>query len=194
MPVQPPDSNTNANSKTGRDPDANSGSNADPDTNSNADPDTKLGDRATPERRLAHLTAWFRRRPTSLEFWEVVVTTERVVWCFVGESFSSLLLRADVGETGRRELEGRAADELLALNERNFATPLADLRRVELDGGSRLRRASLTLAWREGDEDVSWTLSNTSDGRPQVDAVESLASVDELSHVDVSVTPGGGLF
>ncbi len=169
-------------------PASTSNSDADPDPNADADSDP------TAERRLAHLTAWFRRRPTSMEFWEVVVTTERVVWCFVGESFSSLLLRADVGETGRRELEGRSVDELLVLNERNFATPLADLRSVELDEGSRLRRASLTLTWRDGDEDVSWTLSNTSDGRPQVDAVESLASADELSHVDVSVTRGGGLF
>ena len=160
------------------------------------------------EERLAHLTRWFRQRPvrerladrtfrqrpTSLQFWEVVVTDERLVWCFVGESFSSLLLRADVGETGRRELEGRSADDLLALNEENFAVPLADVRKVDLDEGSRFRRASLTLTWEDEGGEVSWTLSNTSDGDAQRDVVEALAADERLSHVDVAVTERRRLF
>lgn len=148
------------------------------------------------EDRLAHLTQWFRKRPTSLEFWEVVVTDERLVWCFVGESFSSLLLRADVGETGRREIENDAVDDLLALNEENFAVPLTDVRAIDLDEGSRFRRASLTLTWEgEGDGGAqSWTLSNTSDGDSQRDVVESLAADERLAHVDIRVTERRGLF
>lgn len=148
------------------------------------------------ETRLVHLTEWFRRRPTSLQFWEVVVTDERLLWCFVGESFSSLLLRADVGETGRRELEGRVTDELLRLNEENFAVPLDSLRRLELTEGSRFRRTTVTITWKErpGREAVSWTLSNTSAGDSQVDVVESLAADSRLSHVDVTVMRNRGLF
>jgi hypothetical protein len=146
------------------------------------------------EDRLAHLTQWFRKRPTSLQFWEVVVTDERLVWCFVGESFSSLLLRADVGETGRREIEGRPAEELLALNEENVAIPLADVRAIELDEGSRFRRASLTIAWEGEDGETEWTLSNTSDGDAQGDVVASLAADERLAHVDVSVTERRRLF
>ena len=128
------------------------------------------------EDRLAHLTQWFRKRPTSLEFWEVVVTNERLVWCFVGESFSSLLLRADVGETGRREVERSDLSDLLALNEENFAVPLADVHTVDLDEGSRFRRASLTITWEGEDGETEWTLSNTSDGDAQGDVVASLAA------------------
>jgi hypothetical protein len=146
------------------------------------------------EERLARFTQWFRQRPTSLEFWEVVVTDERLVWCFVGESFSSLLLRADVGETGRREVGRRDPDDLLALNEENFAVPLADVRAVELDEGSRFRRASLTLTWEDEGGEESWTLSNTSDGDSQRDVVESLAADERLAHVDVTIEERGGLF
>ncbi|SFK99570.1 hypothetical protein SAMN04487950_1821 [Halogranum rubrum] len=146
------------------------------------------------ETRLAHFTQWFRQRPTSLEFWEVVVTDERLVWCFVGESFSSLLLRADVGETGRREIENRATDELLTLNEENFAVPLADVRRIDLDEGSRFRRASLTIAWEDDGGVEEWKLSNTSDGDSQRDVVESLAADERLAHVDSSVAARRRLF
>ncbi|EJN60830.1 hypothetical protein [Halogranum rubrum] len=146
------------------------------------------------EDRLAHFTQWFRQRPTSLEFWEVVVTDERLVWCFVGESFSSLLLRADVGETGRREIEQRATDELLTMNEENFAIPLADVRRIELDEGSRFRRASLTIEWEDDGGVEEWKLSNTSDGDSQRDVAESLAADERLAHVDVAVTEQRRLF
>jgi hypothetical protein len=146
------------------------------------------------DERLAHFTQWFRQRPTSLEFWEVVVTDERLVWCFVGESFSSLLLRADVGETGRREIERSERDDLLALNEENFAVPLEDVRAIELDEGSRFRRASLTVTWSDDGGETSWTLSNTSDGESQRDVVESLAADERLAHVDVAVEERGRLF
>lgn len=146
------------------------------------------------EERLARFTQWFRQRPTSLEFWEVVVTDERLVWCFVGESFSSLLLRADVGETGRREIERSERDDLLALNEENFAVPLSDVRSIELDEGSRFRRASLTLTWEDEGGEQSWTLSNTSDGDSQRDVVESLAADERVAHVDVDVEERGRLF
>ena len=143
------------------------------------------------EKRVARLTGWFRKRPTSLEFWEVVVTDRRAVLCFVGESFSSLLLRADVGERGRRAVADARPDELPTLDEHNFAVPLENLRTLRLWEGSCLRRPRLSFAWTADGGDVSWTLYGTNGGDPRVDAVRALADDDRLAHADVSVEDAG---
>jgi hypothetical protein len=139
-------------------------------------------------------TEWFRDRPTSLEFWEVLVDEDRLVWCFAGESFSSQLLRADMGERPRDRLSALTPEEALAGHERNFAVDLADLRAIRLRTGTRTRRARLTVEWRgdggaDGEEaDHCWTLSNTSRGDEQRAFVESLAEEPGFEHVTVEVT------
>lgn len=145
------------------------------------------------EAQLAHLTGWFRRRPTSLEFWELLVTDRRVVWCFVGESFKSLLLQADTGERGRREVEQSTAERALALDDRNFAVPLESLQSVRLREGSLFRRAALTVTWREDDASTSFELYGTSTSDSQVGTVEALGEEPALSHVDVGVETSGRL-
>jgi hypothetical protein len=167
---------------------------------------------------LARFTEWFRRRPNAFEFWEVVVTDRRLYWCRVGESFKSLLLRADTGERGRERVADAALAELPGLSDANFTVPLSALRRVELREGSLLRRASLTLAW-DGDAagaggeesgvgaagggakpgagtgaETEWTLYNTARGDTQAAAVESLARDERLADVDVGIESGGRLF
>ncbi|WP_129112903.1 hypothetical protein [Halegenticoccus tardaugens] len=147
------------------------------------------------ERTLGRFTEWLRRRPNSLEFWEVVVTDERLLLCFVGESFSSALLRADTGETRRRRLDGRAPADLLAAHERNAAVPLDSLRSIRLRRGSRLRRASLRFEWEADGRIESLDLRDTKAGDEQADLVAALAADDRLSHVDVAVEkPRFGLF
>ncbi|ADQ68146.1 hypothetical protein C499_15470 [Halogeometricum borinquense DSM 11551] len=147
----------------------------------------------TPER--VHLTRWFRQRPTSLEFWDAVVTDDSLVWCFLGESFKSLLLRADVSEYSRKEVENCANDGLPELSEQNISVPLSALQRIELDTGARFRRSKLTVTWEQtdGDGTVTWELYGTSDSDPQVELVESLAADDRFSHVDVHIHRRSGL-
>ncbi len=145
------------------------------------------------ETRLARFTGWFRRRPTSLEFWELLVTDRRVVWCFVGESFKSLLLRADIGERGRREVERSSAERALALDDRNFAVELESLQSVQLREGSRFRRTALTVTWRDDDASTSVELYGTRSSDSQVDVVEALAEEPALSHVDIGVETSGRL-
>ena len=155
----------------------------------NCDADANAG--AGGEERLALLTGWFRKRPTSLEFWEVVVTDRRVLPCFVGESFSSLLLRADVGERGRERVAETAPADLPTLDGANFEIPLKDLRTLRLREGSRLRRRRLSLSWTGEDGDTSWTLYGTSGGEAGTDAVRALADDDRLAHADVGVDATG---
>lgn len=160
-----------------------------------SDPAAGTNEAADREAELAHLTGWFRQRPTAFEFWEVVVTDRRLYRCRVGESFKSLLLRADVGERGRARVEEATPDELLGLNDANAAIPLSALRRISLRDGSLVRRAELTLSWvtDDGDE-TTWELHCTSASDVQMDVVESLARDDRLSHVDVDVRSSGRFF
>ncbi|MFB9805706.1 hypothetical protein ACFFQF_10290 [Haladaptatus pallidirubidus] len=148
------------------------------------------------ERLLAHLSGWFRQRPTSMEYWELLVTDERLVWCFVGESFKSMLLRADTGERGRREIEGATPQRALTFSERNFAVPLASVESIRLREGSLFRRATLTVNWREngGTESDSFELHATKSADSQVDDVETLQNESALSHVDVEAETQSGLF
>lgn len=141
------------------------------------------------ETRLAHLTEWARKRPNSIEFWEVFLTTERVVCCFAGESFSSALLRADMGERAREDLVELAPEDLLAHNERNVEFPLADLESVTLVRGTRFRRARLVLAWDDGE----LALYDTKAGDSQESLLESLADDPRLD-ATVEITDPSSLF
>ncbi len=89
-----------------------------------AEADPADDDPMTSETIIARLTHWFRQRPTSIEFWEIVVTDERLLWCFVGESFRSLLLRADMGERDRATVADLQPDAIATYDERNFAVPI----------------------------------------------------------------------
>ncbi|RRJ33459.1 hypothetical protein [Halocatena pleomorpha] len=128
----------------------------------------------TNEQRLSQFTGWFQRRPTPLAFWELLVTDRRIVWCFVGESFKSLLLRADTGERGRRELERMTPEGALALNRRNFAVSLAALRSVRLRERSWLRRTTLTVTWDDDDATTTVRLYGTHSRASPADVVWTL--------------------
>ncbi len=129
-----------------------------------------------------------------MEYWELLVTEERLVWCFVGESFKSLLLRADTGERGRREIADVSPDRALSLDERNFAVPLDSLESIRLREGTVFRRATLAVTWRENGDTDSYELYATKTADSQVKDVEALADDPRLSHVDIGVGMNGGLF
>nr|WP_049900548.1 hypothetical protein [Natrinema altunense] len=144
----------------------------------------------TSETIIARLTHWFRQRPTSIEFWEIVVTDERLLWCFVGESFRSLLLRADMGERDRAAVAELSPPEVAAFDDRNFAVPLEALEELRLVTGTRLRRARLVVTWREDEDDIEYeerTLSQSRTADPQRELVTELQSDPRLEGVDVVV-------
>ncbi|ADB60829.1 hypothetical protein Htur_1944 [Haloterrigena turkmenica DSM 5511] len=150
------------------------------------------------ETELARLTQWLRQRPNSIELWELVVTDERLVWCFVGESYRSMLLRADMGQRDRALVDDSGLEELLDLDEANFAVPLERLESIRLTEGTRFRRARLEIEWddRAGTRyDGSVTLVSTSDADSQRERVAALAEEPRLEGVAVGVeSPRWSLF
>ncbi|WP_226041912.1 hypothetical protein [Natrinema sp. DC36] len=153
------------------------------------------------EKQVARFTRWLRQRPNSIEFWELVLTDERLVWCYVGQSYRSMLLRADMGERDRALVDDRPLEDLLSLAEVNFAVPLSDLEEISLLEGTRFRRAQLDLRWRAGGEHGDadryggeMTLVATGDAASHADLVAELAEDPRLDHVDVSVESRGWPF
>lgn len=138
------------------------------------------------ERRLAHLTEWIRKRPGSIEFWELFVTSERLIWCFAGESFSSVLLRADMGERTRQEISGLTNEGIANHDERNFTVPLSALERIRLVRGTRLRRARVEIEWTD-EVSESVTLYDTKAGDDQHELFERLAEEPALEGVAVGI-------
>ncbi|QLK27774.1 hypothetical protein HYG81_00735 [Natrinema zhouii] len=139
---------------------------------------------------IARLTHWFRQRPNSIEFWELVVTDERLLWCFVGESYRSLLLRADMGERGRAVVADLPPEAIATFDERNFGVPLEFLEKIHLVTGTRFRRARLVVGWRATDggiESDEWTLFQSRTADSQRELVTELGSDPRLEEVDVTV-------
>lgn len=145
------------------------------------------------EEELARFTRWFEQRPNSLEFWELVVTDRRVLWCFVGETYRSLLLRADMGERDREALDDLSPAEAAEHDPENFAVPLADLLEIRLVTGTLFRRERLVVRWRVGDEVEEVVLYRTGGSEPQADLVEELSADPRLGDVDVTVEAPGSV-
>lgn len=142
------------------------------------------------EERLGQLTGWVRRRPSSLEFWELFLTSERLIWCFVGESFSSALLRADMGENARNELDSLTIEEIMTYDEQNFEIPLDSLDSLGLVLGTRFRRTRLEIGW----SDEEWTLYSTKTSDPQQELIETLADDPRLDGVSVEIATPSSFF
>ena len=138
---------------------------------------------STSERVVGRFTGWYRRTPVSLEFWEGVLTDERLIWCFVGESFKSLLLRADMGTYGREEIDELPPDTVAEFDDRNRVVPVGDLRTIRLEPGSWLRRSSLVVEWNGGE----FALESTTESDPQAEFVTALGAREGFEHVDISV-------
>ncbi|ELY66198.1 hypothetical protein [Natronococcus jeotgali] len=146
----------------------------------------------TAEEPIARLTRWIRQRPNSIEFWELVLTDERLLCCFVGESYRSMLLRADTGERDRALVDDGAIAELESLDERNVSVPLEALESIRLVDGTRLRRAALEIEWADDPGGGSrpeggLELYAARGADPQRERVAALADEPALEGVDVAV-------
>ena len=138
------------------------------------------------EEEIGRFTEWYRRTPVSLEFWEGVLTDERLIWCFVGESFSSLLLRADTGTYAREAVAERSPETVADFDDRNITMALGNLEAIRLEPGSLFRRPSLVVEW-EGEK---FELEAVSGSDPQTEFVESLADDERLAHVEIGIERG----
>lgn len=147
--------------------------------------------RSDDEERIARFTRWLRQRPNSIEFWELALTDERLVWCYAGESYRSLLLRADMGERDREVIADSQLAELETLDEKNFAIPIDDLELIRHVEGTRFRRARLEIEWTEVDDGTSYggqmSLISTSDAEPQREIVAALTADPRLDHVEITL-------
>ncbi|TMT87940.1 hypothetical protein E2L06_09185 [Haloterrigena sp. H1] len=143
----------------------------------------------TTETIIARLTHWFRQRPNSIEFWELILTDERLILCFVGESYRSLLLRADMGERDRATIADLPPDDIETFDERNVTVPLEAVEKLHLVTGTRLRRARLVVSWQVGNdvESDEWTLYQSRTADPQRELVTELESDPRLEDVDIAV-------
>lgn len=145
----------------------------------------------TNETRIERFTGWFQQRPTSIAFWELLVTDRRLIWCFVGESFKALLLRADTGERGRAQIDDKTPQQALSLNEQNYAVSLDSLRSIHLREGTWLRRARLSVTLDDHGDTTTVTLYGTQSSDSHRDIVRELGEKPALSHVDITVEPTG---
>ncbi|WP_293032838.1 hypothetical protein [Natronococcus sp.] len=144
------------------------------------------------EEPIARLTHWIRQRPNSIEFWELVVTDERLLCCFVGESYRSMLLRADMGERDRALVADSSPAELESLDEQNFSVPLEAVEGIRLVTGTRFRRAKLEIDWDDADAPSDgMTLVATSGAESQADVVAGLEDEPSLEDVDLEIERRG---
>ncbi|MDQ2051503.1 hypothetical protein RBH26_13555 [Natronolimnohabitans sp. A-GB9] len=142
------------------------------------------------EEVIARFTQWIRQRPNSIEFWELVLTDERLVWCYVGQSYRSMLLRANMGDRERDVVAESELAELEARDEHNFVAPIEDLERIRHVEGTRFRRARLELEWVDENGtryDGQMTLVSTADADPQRELVAELDEDPRLEHVEIEL-------
>lgn len=146
----------------------------------------------TTDEPISRFTRWLRQRPNSIEFWELVLTDERLVCCYVGQSYRSMLLRADMGERDRATVAETPLEDLESLAEQNFSVPLESLESIRHVDGTRFRRAHLEFEWTESDGDSTGydgnlTLASTSNAEPQRNIVAALADDPRLEHVVIDL-------
>lgn len=136
-------------------------------------------------------TEWAERTPTSFRFWEVFLTPEQAVLCFVGESYKSALLKADMGAGRRDDLDGLPVEELAEADEHNRVIPRADLRTIRYAPGSIVKRASLKLEYDYEGAVEQLTLYRIKDTDSQSETARALASDDRWDDIDIDIVDGG---
>jgi hypothetical protein len=147
-----------------------------------------MDDATLPDDRI-RLTAWSRQTGVSLEYWDLIVTNEDAIFCFVGESYKSLLLKADMGETSRRRLDDTAVEHLKEDNERNFVVPLTNMSRIALTPATPFRNAQLEIEWNDDGATHRWRFLGASRTPDQKGSIGALMDLEALSDVTVEITP-----
>ena len=139
---------------------------------------------ADPETELARFSGWFHTTSIAIEYWEIVVTSQRVVFCFVGQSYQSLLLKADMGASHRDRVADLSPDEVADFDDQNVVVPISSLESITLTSPTRFRTASLEFEWAED----SMTLRRKGTIDDAAETCTRLADEDDDLLPDVAIT------
>lgn len=141
--------------------------------------------------RVVQFTHWINQRPNTIEFWEIIGTAEHLIWCFAGEAYRSMLLRADTATKQRERIKQSDTADLVGLHERNFQVPVASLNRIDYTEGTRFRRATLEIQSTDSKQRPEMSLVGTSENISHHEEIEQLQDHPAFSHVKLATGSKG---
>lgn len=97
-----------------------------------------------------HFTRWFKWGMTTHEFWEIFFTDRRIILAYVGETYTSFLLRGDASDNKRESLKKLDPEAILRANVANWAIPYPQVAEVLLKNGNLLMMPRLTIKTASG--------------------------------------------
>lgn len=92
-----------------------------------------------------HFTRWFKWGMTTHEFWEIFFTDRRIIFAYVGETYTTFLLRGDASDNKRESLKKLNPEAILLANQANCAIPYPQVEEVLLKKGNLLMMPRLTI-------------------------------------------------
>ncbi len=134
------------------------------------------------ETELAHFSGWHHSTNIALEYWEIRITSRRVIFCFVGQSYQSLLLKADMGASHRDQITELPPEAVAEFDDQNFVVPLSALETIRLTSPTRFRTATLEFEW----DGESMTFRRKGSVDEEREALETLDSDDRFDHVTIA--------
>ena len=97
-----------------------------------------------------HFTRWFKWGMTTHEFWEIFFTDRRIIFAFVGETYTTFLLRGDASDRKRESLKKAPPEAILHANRENYALSYGQIEQIILKRGNLLKMPCLTVKTRAG--------------------------------------------
>ncbi len=105
----------------------------------------EVDDKNSPELVCEHFTRWFKWGMATHEFWEIFFTDRRVIFAFVGETYTTFLLRGDMSDPKRQALRESPVEAILKADKQNTAVPYAQVSQVTLKRGNLFTMPRLTI-------------------------------------------------
>lgn len=141
--------------------------------------------------QIGQFTHWINQRPNTIEFWEISVTASHLIWCFAGESYRSMLLRADTAKQRRSRIKETTPTELIDLHEKNFQIPVAAVKEISYARGTRLRRGTLDITCHQNENRSEFSLVSTSKNVSHHNILEKLQHHPQFKHVEITTSSKG---
>lgn len=91
-------------------------------------------------------SGWFKWGMSIHEFWDIFFTDRRVIFAFLGETFTSFLLRGDVSASRRQAIEGFSPEAILNSHPQNYQLFYSELEKVVIKKGTFLMMPRLTIS------------------------------------------------
>ncbi|QZA88462.1 hypothetical protein K0C01_11870 [Salinarchaeum sp. IM2453] len=141
--------------------------------------------------QIGQFTHWINQRPNTIEFWEISVTPKHLIWCFAGESYRSMLLRADTAKQRRSRIKEATPTELIDLHEKNFQIPVTAIKKISYAKGTRLRRGTLDITCHQNEKRSEFSLVSTSKNVSHHSTLEKLRHHPQFKHVEITTNSKG---